>query len=135
MSGTLLRTVVTQVGPDVADLLAGGVLILFADGAPPAAVDRALAGGTTDFTRLDLAGTMRGGTLHLVDSGLTGPAGRIDIAGSIDISASAADLLLTLHPQDGNPAPPAIGLALNGAFDALNRVPQLADLTRWRAAK
>jgi len=35
MSGTLLRTVVTQVGPDVADLLAGGVLILFADGAPP----------------------------------------------------------------------------------------------------
>jgi glucitol/sorbitol PTS system EIIA component len=30
-----LRTVVTAVGPDVADLLEGGVLILFADGAPP----------------------------------------------------------------------------------------------------
>jgi PTS system glucitol/sorbitol-specific IIA component len=29
------RTVVTAVGPEVADLLDGGVLILFADGAPP----------------------------------------------------------------------------------------------------
>jgi len=30
-----LRTTVTAVGPDVPDLLEGGVLILFADGAPP----------------------------------------------------------------------------------------------------
>lgn len=30
-----LRTRVTAVGPDVPDLLEGGVLILFADGAPP----------------------------------------------------------------------------------------------------
>jgi len=29
-----LRSVITKVGPEVADLLAGGVLILFADGAP-----------------------------------------------------------------------------------------------------
>jgi PTS system glucitol/sorbitol-specific IIA component len=29
-----LRSAVTKVGPDVADLLEGGVLILFADGAP-----------------------------------------------------------------------------------------------------
>ena len=37
MSGgaELLRTVVTEIGPDVPDLLAGGVLILFASGAPP----------------------------------------------------------------------------------------------------
>jgi PTS system glucitol/sorbitol-specific IIA component len=30
----LLRSVITKVGPEVADLLEGGVLILFADGAP-----------------------------------------------------------------------------------------------------
>jgi PTS system glucitol/sorbitol-specific IIA component len=29
-----LRSVITKVGPEVPDLLAGGVLILFADGAP-----------------------------------------------------------------------------------------------------
>ena len=29
------RTVITEVGPDVADLLDGGILILFAEGAPP----------------------------------------------------------------------------------------------------
>ncbi len=29
------RTIVTAIGPDVPDLLEGGVLILFADGAPP----------------------------------------------------------------------------------------------------
>lgn len=32
---TYYRTVVTQIGPDVADLLEGGMLILFADGSPP----------------------------------------------------------------------------------------------------
>jgi len=31
----LLRSVITEVGPDVADLVSGGVLILFAAGAPP----------------------------------------------------------------------------------------------------
>ena len=31
----LLHTVITEVGPDVPDLVAGGVLILFATGAPP----------------------------------------------------------------------------------------------------
>ncbi|MGV3551636.1 PTS glucitol/sorbitol transporter subunit IIA [Rhizobium sp.] len=30
-----LKTTITAVGPDVADLAEGGVLILFADGAPP----------------------------------------------------------------------------------------------------
>jgi len=32
---TLYRTTITEVGPDVGDLVAGGVLILFAEGAPP----------------------------------------------------------------------------------------------------
>lgn len=31
----LLRTRVTEIGPEVADLAEGGVLILFADGSPP----------------------------------------------------------------------------------------------------
>ncbi len=30
-----LKTQITAIGPDVADLIEGGVLILFADGAPP----------------------------------------------------------------------------------------------------
>lgn len=32
---TYLRTLITAVGPDVPDLIEGGVLILFAEGAPP----------------------------------------------------------------------------------------------------
>ena len=32
---TFYRTVITQIGPDVADLLDGGMLILFAEGSPP----------------------------------------------------------------------------------------------------
>ena len=32
---TYYRTVITQVGPDVPDLIEGGILILFADGSPP----------------------------------------------------------------------------------------------------
>ena len=34
MSKTYYRTTISQVGPEVADLLEGGVLILFAEGAP-----------------------------------------------------------------------------------------------------
>ena len=32
---TFYRTTLTAIGPDVADLLEGGILILFAEGAPP----------------------------------------------------------------------------------------------------
>lgn len=47
------RTALTAVGPDVADLLAGGILILFADGAPPelaevAALHRVAEGPSPD---------------------------------------------------------------------------------------
>ncbi len=35
MATTYYRTAITAVGPDVADLLEGGILILFAAGAPP----------------------------------------------------------------------------------------------------
>jgi PTS system glucitol/sorbitol-specific IIA component len=35
MTTTYYRTAITEVGPEVADLLEGGVLILFAEGAPP----------------------------------------------------------------------------------------------------
>lgn len=35
MATTYYHTVITAVGPEVADLLDGGVLILFAEGAPP----------------------------------------------------------------------------------------------------
>lgn len=35
MAKTYYRTTIAQVGPEVADLLEGGVLILFAEGAPP----------------------------------------------------------------------------------------------------
>lgn len=32
---TYYKTVITQIGPDVADLIEGGMLILFAEGSPP----------------------------------------------------------------------------------------------------
>ena len=48
---TFYATTITAVGPDVADLIDGGVLILFADGAPPelaeVSVLHAVTGGPT----------------------------------------------------------------------------------------
>ncbi len=38
----LYRTIITKIGAEVAELLAGGVLILFADGAPPELAEMAV---------------------------------------------------------------------------------------------
>ncbi len=103
-----------------------------------AAVERALAGGATPFASLDILARVAGGTLTLSSGVLAGPSGQIDLAGSIDLPGAAADLRLGLHPKppEGDAVPgPEIGLRLNGAFDALHRTPELADLTRWRAAR
>ncbi len=108
--------------------------------APDASVAKALAGGTTPFERFDVAAKAEHGTLRLERADLVGPEGAIAMTGSIDLPGASADLRLALRPKppEDSPAgvaPPEIGLHLNGGFDALRRTPELADLTRWRAAR
>lgn len=44
-----LRTTITEIGPDAGDLIAGGVLILFAEGAPPELAEVSVLHRTQSF--------------------------------------------------------------------------------------
>jgi hypothetical protein len=94
-------------------------------------VHTALAGGTTAFTRLDLALRARGGVLQVVDGRMTGPSGAATLAGSVDLAGNAAELRLGLLPAVADP--PEIGLFLVGPLDGLRRMQELAAVARWRA--
>ena len=114
--------------------LAGVALDRLAGDLGDAAVAAALAGGSTPFATLHVVAaadhgvvTMRQGTLALSDGGSA------TLGGSIDLPDGTLALTLTAHPA--GPDAPAIGLRLSGPAAAATRTPELADLTRWRAAQ
>ena len=49
----LLKTRITRIGPEVADLAEGGVLILFADGSPPELAEVSVLHETEDGPSMD----------------------------------------------------------------------------------
>ena len=97
------------------------------------AVSSALAGGSMAFDRLDMTATADHGSVQMKQAELRAASGTIGITGSIDLPGGAADLRLALRPAVPNP--PEIGLRLNGPFEALRRIPELAAVTRWRATE
>jgi uncharacterized protein involved in outer membrane biogenesis len=96
-----------------------------------AAVKRALAGGTTAFSRLDLVVRAERGVLQVTEGRMVGPAGTAGLTGSVDLPGDAADLRLGLRPAV--PDPPDIGLRLAGPLEQLRREPELAAAALWRA--
>jgi uncharacterized protein involved in outer membrane biogenesis len=96
-----------------------------------AAVKSALAGGTTPFSRLDLAVRAEHGVLRVAEGRMVGPAGTAGLTGSVDLPGDAADLRLGLRPTV--PDPPEIGLLLAGPLEQLRREPELAAAALWRA--
>lgn len=50
---TYLRTMITEVGPDVADLVEGGVLILFAEGSPAELAEVSVLHRVADVSDVD----------------------------------------------------------------------------------
>jgi hypothetical protein len=102
--------------------------------AAEAALRDALAGGSTGFERLELAGSVGNGVLSLHDSGLQASTGTVDLAGSVGLGAATLDLHAMLHPALGNP-PPEIGLRLTGPLGAPQRAPELAGFLRWVGAR
>jgi uncharacterized protein involved in outer membrane biogenesis len=112
----------------VAGVSLGGIGATLAD----AAVRKSLAGGSTPFTRLELALQARHGVLQVTSGGMTGPAGAATLAGSVDLAGNAAELRLGLLPDVADP--PEIVLLLTGKLDALRLVPELGAVAHWRAA-
>ena len=96
------------------------------------ALRAALAGGTTAFERLEVAAKLDQGALMLAQAAMAGPAGTVKADGTVDLTRAVMALHLALVPAV--PEPPEIGLRLTGPVDAAERVPELAEAVRWRAA-
>jgi hypothetical protein len=111
-----------------------GVALGHADGnLSDEAVAAALGQGATWFDTLQVQAHAERGVFTLQRSGFTAEAGEATLDGLIDLPDRSADLHLVFRPA-GTAAPP-IGLRLTGPFDAIRRTPELAELTRWRAAR
>jgi uncharacterized protein involved in outer membrane biogenesis len=95
------------------------------------AVRKALEGGSTAFSRLDLALRAEHGVLEVTDGRMTGPAGTARLTGTVDLAGNAAELRLGLLPAVTDPQ--ELGVVLSGKLDALRREPDLAAVARWRA--
>jgi len=94
-------------------------------------VRAALTGGSTPFDRLNATLHVERGNVRLDQVDLGAGSGMAKLTGNIDLPDNSGDLLLSLRPAV--PDPPEIGLRLGGPLDAMRRIPDLLDLTRWRA--
>ena len=98
-----------------------------------AQASRALTGGTSPFSTLDLPLLARRGVLS-GEGTLASPAGDARLSGSIDLLGAAADLHVTVRPGPaGAPSGPDLGLRVIGPAAALVRTPELAGLALWVA--
>ncbi|CAH2599472.1 AsmA family protein [Rhodovastum atsumiense] len=111
--------------------LTGFSLASATGGLPEAALRTALSGGTTAFTRLDLALRARRGVMEVTEARMTGASGAVTLGGSVDLGGSTADLRFGLLPAVADP--PVVGLRLNGPLDQLKRSAEMAAVVRWRA--
>jgi hypothetical protein len=93
-------------------------------------VRAALTGGSTPFERLNLLLHVEHGNIRLGDVELKAKSGTAGLTGDIDLPDNSADLRLSLRPAV--PDPPEIVLRLGGPLEAMRRIPDLLDLTRWR---
>jgi hypothetical protein len=93
-------------------------------------VRTALTGGSMPFARLNLSVHVERGNIRLGEVSLNAGSGTASLTGDIDLPYNSGDLRLSLRPAV--PDPPEIVLRLDGPLEAMRRIPDLLDLTRWR---
>jgi hypothetical protein len=131
---TLLATLSGDIRLDAtAGTLAGVSLAKAAGELSDAAVAAALGGGATAFDRLHITAHADRGVVTIREGRLSAPSGSVAITGTIDLPDQTIDLRAGLRPA--MPDAPEIGVRLSGKPDTVYRTPELADLTRWRAAQ
>ena len=130
-------TLLATLGGDVQMEVRNGVLTGFdlpdlAAPATDAAAREALLAGTTAFDRITASAQFTNGVAPALAASLSAPAGTVTLGGMLDLPGWLANLHLSLQPA-GEDAP-SYGLRVGGRFDAPHAEPELAGLTRWRAA-
>jgi len=116
------------------DIPAAAAALASADRTRIAALaSRALTGGTSPFSTLDLPLLARRGVLS-GEGTLASPDGDARLSGSIDLLGAAADLHVAVRPGLAKaPLGPELGLRVIGPAAALARTPELAGLALWVA--
>ena len=99
---------------------------------PEAAVRAALTGGNTGFARVALTIRIDHGVAILAQAELLAPSGRGTASGQLDLVTGRLDIRLALRPEV--PDAPELGLRVTGLPGQMVATPELAALTRWRAA-
>lgn len=95
------------------------------------AAKEALSSGTTDFERLELAGSIAHGNLRLDQGKLSSAAGNAGFSGGVNLATEALDVRIAIQPD--LPSPPEVSLHVTGPFGQPKRTPELAGLARWMA--
>ena len=91
----------------------------------------ALSDGSTAFQQADINADVQNGALRFAAASFTGPAGRVDVTGLVDLVGRTEELRLATAPALTNP--PSIALLLSGRIDDPHRSFDTADAARWRA--
>jgi uncharacterized protein involved in outer membrane biogenesis len=112
--------------------LAGVELGRIGPGLDEADLRLALAGGRTPFATLAATARVERGGLVLEQAEARGPAGGLSLTGTVDLARGLLALRLGLVPAVADP--PELGLRLTGPLGEVERVPELAEAVRWRAA-
>jgi len=97
-----------------------------------AALHAACLAGATPFETLSVATTIDHGLAGITAASLQSPAGTTAATGNIDIADQGISASLTLTPAV--PAPPAIGLTLDGNWSTPAQICAIREALAWTAA-
>jgi hypothetical protein len=130
----LLATLGGDITLDAGGGVLAGVALGKLDGElSDASVRAALSGGATPFDSLHLTASVDHGVVTMRQAGFALPSASATLGGMIDLPGQAVNLRLAVRPA--LPDAPEIGVRFTGGPDAAYRTPELADVTRWRAAR
>jgi hypothetical protein len=101
------------------------------DNAPATDLAAPLTSGSTGFDSLVGRAAIQRGNVTLDDMTLASKQGGAALSGTIDLAGAALDLRAVLHPA--MPDTPDVAVRFTGPYDDIKRIPELADVTLWRA--
>jgi hypothetical protein len=94
-----------------------------------AALQSALAGGTTGPLEATFVGHVSDGSIAITSGRLVGDAGAIGVLGTVDVSQALIDIAFSVLPAV--PAPPVLGMHVTGAWASPNRHMDVTPGLAW----
>lgn len=130
----LLASLTGEIATTVRDgTLVGIDLAAMRDDFADARMAAALTSGRSEFDQIIMRAAVTQGLVTVTQAALAAPNGAISATGQLDLISETTDLRFVVVP--GGTDPPPLGVRWTGDFATLRAVPELANLTRWRAQR